>query len=125
MTSPRLGRAVGEVVPGSHTVPPLLQLVLDRSPGLLDGAQGDLRRAVLEVAVAGLVAADPGAATRRQVTYDKVSDTVTVAGCAYPMHGKGRVLVIGAGKATYPIAAALQEILGDRLSLWGGRGSRS
>lgn len=117
MTSPRLDRVVGDVVAGSPAVPPLLQLILDRSPGLLDGRQGDLRRAVLEVAVAGLVAADPGAATYRAVSYDRASDTVTVAGCAYPMHGRGRVLVVGAGKATYAIAAALEEILGDRLVL--------
>lgn len=81
-------------------------------------ATGDaaLRRAVFEVAMAGLRAADPRAATHRVVTYDATGDVVTVDGRDYPLTTKGRVLVVGAGKASHPIATALVEILGARVS---------
>jgi hydroxypyruvate reductase len=66
--------------------------------------------------VAGLAAADPGAATRRVVTYSSDDDTVRVGGSTYPLTTASRVWVLGAGKATFPVAAALEEILGDRLA---------
>ncbi len=86
-----------------------------RTATALTTGDSRLRRAVFEVAQAGLVAADPGAATRRVVGYDPRDDVVTVEGRSYPLGGRGRVLVIGAGKATHPIAAALVEILGSRI----------
>jgi glycerate 2-kinase len=86
------------------------------SPGLLSGPCESLRRSALEVAVAGLAAADPGAATRRVVTYMSDSDTVRVADSSYPLTSASRVWVLGAGKATYRVASALEETLGDRLA---------
>ena len=119
MTTPGLERATAEVA-GSTTpssqVDGLLSRVLEGSPRLLSGKHASYRRAVLEVAVAGLAAADPGAATRRTVSYDPATDTLTVAGRDYELRGAGRVLVVGAGKASYPIAVALHDILGSRLS---------
>jgi hydroxypyruvate reductase/glycerate 2-kinase len=81
-------------------------------------ATGDtaLRRAVFSVALAGLAAADPHAATRRVVSYDAAADVVTVDGRDYPLAPQGRVLVVGAGKASHPIAAALAEVVGTRVS---------
>lgn len=86
------------------------------SPGLLDGPCADLRRAALTVAVAGLRAADPAEATRRAVSYSSSSDTVRVAQTAYQLTPESRVWVLGAGKASYPVAVALQEVLGDRIA---------
>lgn len=109
---------------GGHPAGPTLrqqvdqrvQLTVAASPGLLDGRHQELRRAVLEVASAGLVAADPEAATHRNISYDAEADIVTIAGRAYPMWGKGNVVVVGAGKASYGIAVALEDVLGARLA---------
>ena len=38
-----------------------------------------------------------------------------VDGCDYDLRRIGRILVIGAGKASLPIAAALESVLGDRI----------
>lgn len=119
MTTPHLSQATDEGA-GSSTAPvarasDLLALVLRNTPTLLEGPHSDLRRLVLEVAVSGLSAADPGPATRRAVSFDAGTDTLTVAGRQYPLNCRGRILVVGAGKASYPIAAALHDCLGDRL----------
>ena len=119
MTTPRLSQAtehqVADSLASTDVAATLMRRVLQNSPALLEGRNADLRRAVLDVAVQGLAAADPGAATRRMVTYDPDADTLSVAGEDYPMQGRGRVLVVGAGKASYPIAVALHDVLGSRL----------
>lgn len=86
-----------------------------QTSGVFDGPCENLRRDAVHVAAAGLVAADPGAATRRVVGYDRVSDTVRVDGTPYTLNDGSRVWVVGAGKASYPVAAALEEILGQRI----------
>lgn len=86
------------------------------SPGLLDGPCADLQRTALQVAVTGLTAADPAAATRRVVSYDPVRDVVQVGTIQYPLTSASCVWVLGAGKASYPVAAALEEILGRRVA---------
>jgi len=119
VTTPGLERATGEVVGSvmpSGEADRMMSRVLEGSPRLLSGKHASYRRAVLEVAVAGLAAADPGAATRRVVSYNATTDTVTVAGRDYELRGVGRVLVVGAGKASYPIAVALHDLLGPRLA---------
>lgn len=75
-----------------------------------------LRRLALAVAQTGLAAVDPGAATRRLVTYNAETDTVSVSGVDYVLTNDAKVWVVGAGKASYPIAAALEQILGPRLA---------
>jgi glycerate 2-kinase len=85
------------------------------SPGLISGPCSDLRRATLQVAAAGLLAADPAAATRREVGYNRDTDTLRVGSVEYRLSSAARVWVIGAGKASYRVAAALEEILGDRV----------
>lgn len=85
-------------------------------PASVDGPCADLRAAALDVALAGLAAADPGAATRRTVAYLPESDMLRVDGTSYSLGGGSRVFVVGAGKASYPIAAALEDILSDRLA---------
>ena len=118
MTTPRLEPKTSDAVTGSaaRETPLLLDRVLEGSPGLLDGPNAEYRRAVLDVALAGLAAADPGAATHRVVSFDAVTDTLTVDGRAYEMHGVGRIFLVGAGKASYPIAEALHDILASRLA---------
>jgi glycerate 2-kinase len=65
------------------------------------------------IADAGVAAVDPGAATARLVS--RTADGFTVAGTSYPLEPGARVVLLGAGKASLPIAAALREVLGERL----------
>ena len=84
--------------------------------GSVSGPCGDLRRLALALALTGLEAADPGTATRRCVSYNPTIDTIQVDGVDYGLATRAKVWVVGAGKASYPIAAALEEILGDRIA---------
>ncbi|MGH3074515.1 MAG: DUF4147 domain-containing protein, partial [Gaiellales bacterium] len=86
--------------------------VIGNRESLLSHGAVELRAAVLDVIEAGLAASDPGDAVERLVSMD--GDDVVVDGVSYGLAG-GRVLVIGAGKATLSTAAALQRVLGDRI----------
>ena len=74
--------------------------------------QRALREAALDIAETAVAGAHPGLATLRSVRLD--GDRLLVQDRAYDI-GRGRIFVIGAGKATYPIAKALEEALGDRI----------
>ena len=89
--------------------------VLQSLPHLVRGPHAKVRGDALTVAVAGLAAADPGPATSRVVSFDEASDTVTIDDEPYCMHHRGRVLVVGSGKASYRIAEALETVLGPRI----------
>lgn len=71
------------------------------------------RKLALEVAGAGLAACDPVLAVERMV--ELRGDDLIVDGVAHPIHPDGRIVVLGAGKASLKIAWALERILGDRL----------
>ncbi|MGH3075525.1 MAG: glycerate kinase type-2 family protein, partial [Gaiellales bacterium] len=86
--------------------------VIGNRESLLSHGAVELRAAVLDVIEAGLAASDPGDAVERLVSVD--GDDVVVDGVSYGL-ARGRVLVIGAGKATLSTAAALQRVLGDRI----------
>lgn len=73
----------------------------------------DLRRLALEVAEAGLVAADGGHAARESIRL--VEGGVEIDGLFFPLADENRLIILGAGKATLPVALALEEILGDRI----------
>ena len=60
-----------------------------------------------------LAAVDPAQAVRNTVQRD--GDRLHVAGKTYDLARYRRVLVTGAGKASAPMARALEEILGDRV----------
>jgi glycerate 2-kinase len=77
-------------------------------------AHGDtrLRAMLLDIAEQCLDVADPGAATRRLVRLE--GDTLWIGERRYALQGR-RVFVIGAGKASYPIAKALDSIIGRRI----------
>ena len=87
-------------------------LVLNRDRLTAHGLAG-LRADALDVACAGLAACDPGAAVRRTVS---VADGELRAGdVRWRLPESGRVVALGAGKATLKIAVALAEVLGSRL----------
>ena len=63
---------------------------------------------------AGLEAVDPMEAVAEAVTRD--GGELLVAGRSYRLEDYERIFVIGAGKAGAPMASAMEEILGDRLT---------
>jgi glycerate 2-kinase len=71
------------------------------------------RGAVASVAAAGLLACDPGRAVDRLVRVG--ADAIEIAGVSYPLAPGASVVVLGGGKASLPIALALEAKLGDRL----------
>ncbi len=75
----------------------------------------DPRRDVaLDVLSAALDAVDPAAAIRRAVALE--GDTLQIAGRRYDLSRYARVLVAGGGKAGAPMAAAIEDLLGDRVT---------
>ncbi len=79
-----------------------------------------MKEHALEIFRAAVAAADPAGAVRRHV--DLEGDTLVVrtpegpVGVPLPARDTGRVLVIGAGKASAVMARALEELLGDRIT---------
>jgi len=74
---------------------------------------GDLRRDALEIAQVGLHACDGERATRDAVR--RTDAGIAVNDVEYPLAEGQRLFVLGAGKATLPIAEALEDVLGDRI----------
>jgi len=72
-----------------------------------------LRSVALDIANAALAALDPYPAARRIISLREKA--LTVGGRLYRLDEDTRVFVIGAGKATFPIAKALDEVLGSRI----------
>ncbi|MGB8645366.1 MAG: glycerate kinase [Anaerolineae bacterium] len=72
----------------------------------------EMRADALAIFHTALAAADPRAAVLR--TLKREGDTLTIAGQAFDI-SRGRVLVIGAGKADAPMAQAVEDVLGDRI----------
>ena len=73
----------------------------------------ELRALALRVAVAGLEACDVGRVTEQ--TVELTDAGIAVEDREYPLGPDARVIVIGSGKATLAIAAALERSLGGRL----------
>jgi len=74
---------------------------------------GELRRDVLEIAQVGLAACDGGGCTRDAVTL--TPEGVRIDGVEHHLAEGQRLFVLGAGKATLPIAEALEDVLGARI----------
>lgn len=87
--------------------------VLNRD--LLTGhGEVDLRQIALEIFESAIEASDPGAVTRDVVELD--GQTMKVAGRTFKLDVERKLFVIGAGKATFPIAKALEDVLGAKIS---------
>lgn len=80
---------------------------------LLSTGEVELRRLALDIAEAGLAAADPSLVVRRHLQLD--GDVLRVGDRSFDLSRAQRIFVIGAGKATFPIAKAIEEVLGPRL----------
>src|SRR3989304_4311500 len=78
------------------------------------GDTARLRRAAPGCRGAALPAADPGAAVRRALTLD--GHWLVVFGDASDLNHFSAIFVVGGGKAGAAMAAALEEVLGDRIN---------
>jgi len=67
-----------------------------------------------DIFAAGLRAADPRHCVRQALSIEK--DHLRIVDALYPLSDIGRLLVVGAGKATAAMAVAVEEILGDLIS---------
>ncbi len=72
------------------------------------------RENALAIAEHALHQVDPLAAVKRYVTLD--GNMLQVNEDVFDLNKTDKIYAIGAGKATYPLAAALEEILGDRIT---------
>jgi hydroxypyruvate reductase/glycerate 2-kinase len=95
--------------------PPALAVpeIRNYGPLLTHGAQGP-RALALRLARTGLAACDPAGVVAEQVTLNGAG--FDVADQHYELHPEGRVVLLGSGKATLTIAAALERALGSKLS---------
>jgi glycerate 2-kinase len=72
-----------------------------------------LRRIALDIVDHALAKADPYKAVKELVRLK--GDILQVGEICLDLKKQGRIFLLGTGKATYPIARALEEILGDRI----------
>lgn len=81
---------------------------------LVSHGQTEERKTVIDIIEHALLAADPYTATINLVHLD--GDILSVGDLHLDLSGRGKIYLLGAGKATFPIAKALEEILGDRIA---------
>jgi hydroxypyruvate reductase/glycerate 2-kinase len=83
------------------------------APELTGREPAELRDHALGVAAAGLKACDVGRATERTVT--RTDAGVRIGEREFALGDNSRLIVVGSGKATLAIAAALERVLGERV----------
>ena len=88
--------------------------MIKNSKELISHGRIDLRKKALDIVTHALRAVDPYAATHRHLSFD--GNTLVVGDKSYDLNAYQNIYAIGAGKATYRQAVALEEILGNRLS---------
>jgi glycerate 2-kinase len=81
---------------------------------LADPSTRDRRALVTRVMQSALAAVEPGEAVRRALRRD--GDTLTIGDRAYDLGAYDRAIVVGAGKASAPMAAAVEQVLGERVA---------
>ena len=72
------------------------------------------RQAAISIIEHVLGVADPYVATKNLVCLQ--GEVLTVGSLQFDLSQRGNIYVLGAGKATFPIAKALEEILGERIT---------
>ena len=80
---------------------------------LLAHGHEKLRRIALDIVDHALTKADPYKAVKELVRLE--GDVLLVGELRLDLKEHGRIFLLGTGKATYPIAKALEEILGNRI----------
>lgn len=80
---------------------------------LLSHGSRELRAAALAIVEHALARVDPYQAAKSLVGL--AGQTLTVGDLTYDLATRGDIYVLGAGKASLPIAQALEDVLGDRI----------
>src|SRR3954451_3727474 len=86
-------------------------------PAAKPSTQLGVRPVLDKVLKAALAAVEPGQAVRNALAVE--GDALVVGGRRYALGEFRRVLVVGAGKASAPMAAAIEDVVGDRLPVEG------
>lgn len=81
---------------------------------LLSHGNEELRSIAFDIVDHALAEADPYKATRKLVSLR--GDILRVGRLRIDLKKQGKIYLLGTGKATYPIAKALEEILGERIA---------
>jgi len=81
---------------------------------LLSHGNMKIRKAALDIIEYSLEKADPYIATKNLVSIK--NNNLHVGSLTFNLHDYKRIFILGAGKATFPIAKALEEILGDKIT---------
>ena len=81
---------------------------------LLSHGNIKLREAAVDIIEHALAQADPYQATCDLVRLD--GKHLVVGELSYNLDDHKRIFLVGGGKATYPIARALEDILGERIT---------
>ncbi|MFO7919138.1 MAG: glycerate kinase [Anaerolineae bacterium] len=79
-----------------------------------EGEKGVRRRQIVSILERALDAVDPERAVKRQL--DRDGDVLCIGDTRYDLNGFSDIYVVGAGKAGAPMAQAVEEILGDRIT---------
>lgn len=80
---------------------------------LLSNRNNKVRRDALDILEYGLLESDPYLQVENLVSLE--DNILKVGELEYDLQEYGRIYVLGAGKATYPIAKALEDILGNKI----------
>jgi glycerate-2-kinase len=81
---------------------------------LLSHGNARLRSTALDILDHGVYCADPYVKTKQWVSLE--DNALKIGDAFFDLDKHQRIFVVGAGKATYPIAKALEEILGERIT---------
>jgi glycerate-2-kinase len=87
---------------------------ITNSDQLLSHGNSSLRKTAIDIIEYALAKADPYVATKARVSLQ--GDVLHVCGLKFDLNKYGHIYLLGAGKATYPIAKALEDILADRIA---------
>lgn len=88
--------------------------IYDNYEQLIDHGNKKLRAVALAIAEAGIKSVIPYNRTKEYISYDG-KNTVTVNGIKFKLSENNKIFVLGAGKGSYPIAQALDEIFGSKI----------
>ena len=81
---------------------------------LLSHGNIKIRKAALDIIDYSLEKADPYVATKNLISLK--NNNLHVGNLTFNLHDHKRIFILGAGKATFPIAKALEEILGEKIT---------
>jgi len=87
---------------------------IKNSEKLLSHGNVKIRQVALDIIDYALEKADPYIATKNLVSLK--NNNLHVGSLTFNLHDHKRIFILGAGKATFPIAKALEEILGDKIT---------